>query len=262
MSLSPEDWHNRFLQQAGWTRQLRRYLLGRLEISPVSRILEAGCGTGAITAGLGEDTPARVYGLDLNPSFLRLARQNNIGSRIAAGSRVAAGTCFTAGDALRLPFADGQFQAVVCHFFLLWVPQAATVLDEMARVACPGGAVIAFAEPDYGGRIDHPPALAELGRLQAAALRRQGADPVMGRQLSGLFHAAGLRDVETGLLGAQWQGSPSQEAIDSEWTILEDDLAGSLPPTRLRELRQADDAARQSGQRVLFVPTFYAIGFK
>lgn len=256
MSLSPEDWHNRFLQQAGWTRQLRRYLLERLQIAPAVRILEVGCGTGAITASLAEDTPARVYGLDLNLSFLHLARQSDPGNRIAAGTR------FTAGDALWLPFAGGQFQAVVCHFFLLWVPRAAGVLGEMARVACPGGAVIAFAEPDYGGRIDHPPALAELGRLQAVALRRQGADPDMGRQLSGLFHAAGLRDIETGLLGAQWQGSPSREAIDSEWAILEDDLAGSLPPTRLRELRQADDAARQSGQRVLFVPTFYALGFK
>jgi len=250
MSLSPADWHHRFLQQSGWTRPVRRYLLARLGLSASSRILEAGCGTGAITAGLRQDTPARVFGLDLNPAFLRLARHNDPATR------------FTAGDALRLPYPGGCFQAVVCHFFLLWVKDPAAALNEMLRVTQPGGAVIAFAEPDYGGRIAHPPALADLGRLQAAALRQQGADPGMGRQLSGLFHAAGLENIETGLLGAQWQGRPSPEEVDSEWAVLEDDLSGALPPQRLQEMRQVDAAARASGQRVLFVPTFYAIGIR
>ena len=39
--------------------------------------------------------------------------------------------------------------------------------------------------------------------LQALSQGRQGADPLMGRQLSGLFHGAGLAGVETGLLGEQ-----------------------------------------------------------
>ncbi len=250
MSLSPPGWHRRFLQQSGWTQQLRQYLLSRLELPPASRVLEAGCGTGAITASLREDTPARVYGLDLNLPFLRLARQNDPVTR------------FTAGDALRLPFTANSFDAAVCHFLLLWVSQPADALAELLRVTRPGGVVIAFAEPDYGGRIDHPPALAELGRLQAEALRQQGAGTDMGRQLSGLFHAAGLRNIETGLLGAQWQGPSSSSEVASEWAALESDLAGKLTSARRSELRQVDAAARQTGQRVLFVPTFYAIGYK
>jgi SAM-dependent methyltransferase len=250
MTLSPLDWHSRFQQQAGWTSSLRQYLVSRLNLGPSSRILEVGCGTGVITASLGQITPAKIFGLDLNLSFLRMAHQN------------ASATRFTTGDALRLPFPDECFDAVVCHFFLLWVPQPDKVLSEMQRVTRTEGAVVAFAEPDYGGRIDYPDDLVEIGRLQADALQRQGADPKLGRKLSALFHLTGLRNIETGLLGGQWHGQPSPAELDSEWITLEADLAPTLPASRLREIKRHNQAAWQSGERTLFVPTFYAVGQK
>jgi SAM-dependent methyltransferase len=250
MTLSPQEWHSRFYQQAGWTKQIRQYLLARLSLSPSGRILEVGCGTGVITTSLSQDTSSSIFGLDINLAFLRLAHQSNPSA------------CFTAGNAFDLPFPNGIFDAVVCHFFLLWAQQPDQALAEMRRVVRVQGAVVAFAEPDYGGRIDYPDALVELGRLQAGALHRQGADPDMGRKLSGLFHAAGFHDVETGLMGGQWRGQPSPTELDSEWSTLEADLTGLLPTTRLRELRRVDEAAWQNGQRVLFVPTLYAVGYK
>ncbi len=48
---------------------------------------------------------------------------------------------------------------------------------------------------------------------------------------------------------------------DLEWDTLAADLAGSLDPDRLSALRQLDSAAWQRGDRILFVPTFYAIGW-
>lgn len=244
---------------------MRSYLLSRLPRRPAARVLEAGCGTGVITRSL-LGYVQTVCGLDLNTQFLQYA------------ARSAPGAHFTCGDALEMPFSDAAFDAVACHFFLLWAASPARALAEMVRVTRPGGAVIAFAEPDYGGRIDYPPPLDELGRLQAAGLRRQGADPEMGRKLSGLFHAAGLREVETGLLGGQWKGAPSPSERQSEWDMLandlqiilqddlksltQDDLQSSLAPQQLDELRKIDAAAWASGQRVLFVPTFYAFGVK
>lgn len=250
MPLSLREWDERYRQQAGWTAAMRAYLLALIDLSARSRILEVGCGTGAVTSWLRERTLAKVFGVDLEVAAVRFA------------NTVDRGASFAAGDGLHLPFAAGQFDAVTCHFLLLWIQQPGRALDEMVRVTRSGGAVIAFAEPDYGGRIDHPAALAELGRQQTAALHSQGADPRMGRQLSGLFHAAGLRSVETGVLGGQWQGAPAPEQLAAEWDVIRSDLGSSLPAAELEDLRRQDEAAWQSGARVLFVPTFYAIGWK
>jgi hypothetical protein len=142
----------------------------------------------------------------------------------------------------------------------LWVTNPGLVLREMARVTIPGGAVLALAEPDYGGRIDQPPALEALGRWQAGSLQRQGADPQVGRKLRGLFVQAGIRQVESGILGAGWDAPPSPEEREMEWAVIEADLSGQIPTADLQEMRKLDEAAWQSGERVLFVPTFYAWG--
>ena len=75
----------------------------------------------------------------------------------------------------------------------------------MKRVTRPGGTVAALAEPDYGGRIDFPDSLGELGQWQAFALGSQGANPNVGRRLMAEFIAADLDSVESGLMGGQWK---------------------------------------------------------
>jgi ubiquinone/menaquinone biosynthesis C-methylase UbiE len=250
MELSTAEWHQRFLQQARWTESVRRYLLSRMDRKPGFRILETGCGTGAVTQTLEVSPLSNRYGIDWNLKSLQLAQ------------RADPVTSYTAGDAYRLPFASHSMDAVVCHYFLLWIADPRAVLAEMMRVTRPGGWVMAFAEPDYGGRIDHPAALVELGQLQRAALKRQGADPEMGRKLSGLFHAAGLQQIETGLLGGQWSGNPDPDAIEMEWKILSADLSPILPKDQIEAFKAADAAAWQSGDRVLFLPTFYGMGRK
>ena len=245
MSLTAVDWHRRYLQQALWTQELRAYLLGQIHLPPAPRVLEVGCGTGAVLTGLPGTHPA---GLDRDLSALRLAQE------------FARHPLLTAGDALRLPFAGSAFDACFTHFFFLWVSSPAAALSEMVRATRPGGWIVALAEPVYGGRIDHPAELAALGQLQGAALRAQGADPYMGRKLSGLFHAAGLQQVHTGLLGGQWSTPPGAQAWESEWAVLQADLGGRIAPEELNNLRRLDAAAWEKGERILFVPTFYAWG--
>ena len=255
MALSLDDWHARYARQARWTRDLRRYLYARAGMETARLILDVGCGTGVLASELPAYTPGGVVGLDIDPGRLELA------------SRYAPQACYTLADAHEIPFAPASFDLCLCHFLLLWVVDAERVVAEMARVTRPGHAVLALAEPDYGGRIDHPQNLSKLGELQQSALRQQGADPQTGRRLAGFFASAGLEAVETGVLGGQWSGPPSIEEWESEWQVLEADLkqtSGALleeaADVDLVELKRLDFEAWQRGQRVLYVPTFYALG--
>lgn len=250
MGLSPGDWHQRFQQQANWTRDLRRYLLERSGAERASWILSVGCGTGAILQELVDQGPGgqQFFGLDINEKFLILARQNVPQAHLVCG------------DAHRLPYPDASFDLSLCHFLLLWVQNPAQVLAEMRRVTRRGQAVLVLAEPDYGGRIDYPHEFEQLGKWQQTALIRQGADPQIGRQLTGLLVQAGLKEVESGVLGGQWSGWPSQDSWESEWAMLRADLADSLTPGQFESLQKMDKRAWQRGERVLYVPTFYAWG--
>jgi ubiquinone/menaquinone biosynthesis C-methylase UbiE len=252
MSWNPcsEEWHTWFSVQAGWTQPTRTWLYQQAGLAQARAVLEVGCGTGVIAGELARLSSARVVGLDVNAEGLAFAR------------RQGCGVTYVQGDAHALPFPGGCFDVVVCHYLLLWLAAPAQGVREMARVIRPGGCVLACAEPDYGGRVDHPPELATLGRLQAEALRRQGADPEMGRRLGELFAAAGLQ-ATVGVMAGRWRLPASPDAeFEAEWAMREHDLAGLLSPEELRRLRSADRQALADGRRILFVPTFYALGKK
>ena len=48
MMFSLKDWHAQFLQQAGWTSNLREYIYDKVSLSKARSILDVGCGTGAL----------------------------------------------------------------------------------------------------------------------------------------------------------------------------------------------------------------------
>jgi SAM-dependent methyltransferase len=190
----------------------------------------------------------KVFGLDIDRGSLRLAAE------------YAPTAGYTQGDAFHLPFTAGSFDLTFCHFLLLWTPDPGRVVEEMRRVTRRGGTVLSLAEPDYEGRIDYPDDLARLGALQREAIRRQGADPSIGRRLRGIFNSCGLQGVEVGVLGGQWSGNPDAGLMHSEWAVLRTDLEGVLPVDELQAYQQQDTQAWEEGSRVLYVPTFYAWG--
>jgi hypothetical protein len=142
----------------------------------------------------------------------------------------------------------------------MWVGDPALVVREMARVTRAGGAVLVCAEPDYGGRIDYPQEL-PLARWQAEALRREGADPFMGRKLPTLFAQAGL-SADMGVIPSLWDQEALWAEFEAEWALMERTLAGMVSEDELQRYRQMDQQAIEDGQRLIFVPIFYALGRK
>ncbi len=248
-SLSPAEWHTRFTVQAGWTQAIRTRLYINSGVQQCQHILEVGCGTGVLTRELPQLTSAQVYGLDLAADFISFAGSHD------------SQTTYLQGNAFDLPFADRSFDLTFSHFLLLWLHDPLKGLVEMKRVTHPGKAILALAEPDYGGRIDYPLELVETSKYQTLALERQGANPFTGRKLAGLFLQAGLEEVETGVLGGEWRHPAASYDLDSEWTTLDSDLQPYYGPQQIEAYKKIDQAAWQSGERVLFIPTFYAIGW-
>jgi SAM-dependent methyltransferase len=246
--LNPQAWHERFQQQARWTEPVRRFLFSELGLAQRTYGLEVGCGSGVIASETHQWGVSKLFGIDIRLDFIQLARQHSQDLLLSQA------------DALQLPFQAGSFDFVFCHYFLLWLARPDLAVIEMRRVTRPGHPVLIMAEPDYGGRIDYPDSLEKLGRLQAESLSRQGADPQVGRKLASLLISAGLRQVHSGVLGGQWGGKQDETETLSEWMVLNEDLAGQVPDHALGDFQAQDRAARQSGERILYIPTFYAWG--
>ncbi len=241
------NWHDRYLRQAIWTRTLRSYLFNRSGLGTSRRVLEVGCGTGAILADLPE-SDAAIYGLELDRTTIGQCRQH------------ASAALLTSGDALALPFASGSFDIVFCHFLLLWIRDPLRALHEMKRATASSGYVVAFAEPDYGARIDRPAELALLGQRQNEALERQGAALRRGAELAGLFQGAGIRILETGTIRPPEPRTLTADDWESEWQVLKDDLSSDISAKDLERLRELDRKAMLLGHRMLNVPTYFAWG--
>jgi SAM-dependent methyltransferase len=240
--------HRRYIEQADWTFASRSRLLELAGLAPGCYILEVGSGTGAICSSIASSFNYHTFGLDLDPEATRFA------------CSIDPITHYLVGDGYHLPFPSCVFDAVFCHFLLLWLDKPLDMLEEMFRLLRPGGCLIAFAEPDYGGRLDYPPELARLGKMQIDALAEAGADPLIGRRLRALFIEAGSSEVFSGVLGAEWTASTLRDTLDSERDTLRQDLSGLRSSKRITDLLNAgltDSADKQT----LFVPTFFALGF-
>jgi SAM-dependent methyltransferase len=240
--------HERYSHQADWSRLNRERFYSTLAFKPDFRVLEVGSGSGVITKELTSLHPIQVYGLDIDPAITAFAASRDSSSR------------YIVGDGSQLPFPSASFNTVLCHFLLLWVHSPERILEEMARVTIPGGRIAALAEPDYDARIDYPETLELLGVLQSESLQRRGADSFMGRRLRALFSDTGLTEVISGVLGGEWSTTVKDEEVNSEWVTLHSDLEHTLSDAEIKKYRAMDQEAHQDGQRILFVPTFYAFG--
>ena len=166
---------------------------------PGDRVLDACCGTGDLAVEA-ERRGGRVVGLDFSPRMLERAR------------RKSGAIEWVEGDALALPFGDGEFDAATVGFGVRNLADLEGGLRQLTRVLKPGGklAVLEITRPTgvlrpffrlwfdvlvpFAGRV--LPGGQAYTYLPASVRRFPGAD-----DLSALLEAAGFEDVRYRLLG-------------------------------------------------------------
>jgi ubiquinone/menaquinone biosynthesis C-methylase UbiE len=118
-----------------WYRALHARVLEALRRHPGEpglKLLDAGCGTGGLLRRLAEGLPGRALaGIDVSEEAARRARRKVPGAAVAVGSISA------------LPFADGQFGAVVsCDVLCHRLVDERAALAELRRVLAPAGVLV------------------------------------------------------------------------------------------------------------------------
>jgi SAM-dependent methyltransferase len=107
------------------TRQTVQATLDAAKVGSGARLLDICCGPGMLS-GAAIKRGAKAVGLDF-PGVVALAR------------KLVPGAEFRQGDATELPFPDNSFDAVVCGYGIMHVPDPEKAMQEMLRVLRPGG---------------------------------------------------------------------------------------------------------------------------
>lgn len=226
------------------------------------RILDVGCGTGALAVTAAERWPnVTVDGIDASDGMLSIATADLARRPVSVRARVR----FARAFADRLPFEDERFDVVVSAFVLQLVPSAPRALREMRRVLRPGGRVAWVRWLDGGERLA---ADAEYDdALVAAGLepRDPGGDrPDLVSPAAGIaqLRRAGFRDVTA--RAAHLEHTFTPEGFAGFLTRFDDeDLFRTMEPPARAEL-EADLLRRlralpPDGLR-LVLPIVYASG--
>jgi SAM-dependent methyltransferase len=158
-------------------------------IGEAQRVLDVGCGPGALTGELvGRFGADAVAAVDPSPGFVEAARRRNPGVDVRRA------------EAESLPFDDGSFDAALAQLVVHFMTDPAAGIAEMRRVTRDGGVVTACVWDHAGGAgplarfwdaaRELDPGVADESDLPGA---REG-------DLERLLHEAGLGDVEERLL--------------------------------------------------------------
>lgn len=117
-------------QDIAWRREVIR----RSKLVPGSRLIDLGAGTGDLAReALRQQPGCTAVAADFTLGMMQTGKRNH-GATLR----------WSAADALRLPFPDGQFDAVVSGFLLRNVTDVPQALREQLRVLRPGGRIVAL----------------------------------------------------------------------------------------------------------------------
>ena len=204
-----------YAANARFVADLGAPLLALLDARPGERVLDLGCGDGALTARLAA-TGATVTGLDSSPALVAAARALGLDARLGDGQRLA--------DALG---REPPFNAILTNAALHWMPDADAVIRGMGHVLRPGGRVVG----EFGG---HGNVAAIVTALHAGLRARGLLRPATFRWFFPTAEAYAVRLAHHGLV-------PHAVTLTPRPTPLPTGLAGWLATFAAPFLRDVAD---------------------
>jgi len=154
MSETGQRWDpERYARTARFVAEYGASVLERLAPQPGERILDVGCGDGALTIEI-ERAGASVVGVDASAEQIGAAKALGLDARVMSG------------DALTF---EGEFDAVFTNAALHWIKNASAVIAGVRRALKPGGRFIG----EMGGAGN----VAQVRGALYEAMRARGIDP-------------------------------------------------------------------------------------
>jgi SAM-dependent methyltransferase len=212
---TPEQ--ERLIEQAEHWRH--RLICHQTRLEPGTRLLEVGCGVGAVLAVLGQEYPGvRLFGVDIEARQLEFAKGHLDRSGVDA--------TLAEGDALALPFEDESFDHVWMMWLLEHIPDPPAALGEARRVLRAGAAITAI-EVDYSTCRAEPstPGIDALFGAMVQAMSALGWSDA-GSRLPGWLREVGFRDVNEGQRTFWWRGDDLEQQAFYAADVMESALAG------------------------------------
>ena len=169
------------------------------------RVLDLGCGTGAVSAVAAElvGPTGRVVGLDRDAGGFPVARE--LLARRGLSDRVELRAGLASDPDLDL---GGEVDALVGRLVLMYAPDPARTLADALRHVRPGG-LVAFQEITWGTGASAPrvPSVEAAYALMREAFRRSGLQEAMGDRLARDFRANGIAPTLSGATFVEDGGS-------------------------------------------------------